>query len=123
MRIAAVETMLIGAGGEEQSESPLRTFRDVAFTARQIRKRFRSSLSALFLSTKHDAAAVRRPPELIRRSVALPHQSAPAPWIDQAVGTVPTYEVVGFKIVVPFISQIATSPDVSCQRMLLLPVP
>src|SRR5208282_1328748 len=119
--IAIFQIMLVRSGGEEQSL--LRPFRDVAFTARQIRKRFRLSLSALFPSTKHDAAPTRRPPELIRRSVALPHQSAPAPWIDQAVGTVPTYVAVGFKIVVPFISQIATSPDVSCQRMSVMPVP
>src|SRR5208282_542381 len=43
--------------------------------------------------------------------------------IDQAGDTVPTYEVVGFKIVVPFISQIATSPDVSRQRMSVSPSP
>ena len=115
--IAPFQIMLIRLGGEERSL--LRTFRDVAFTARQIRKRFRSSLSALFPSTKHDAAAVRRPPELIHRSVALPRQSAPAPWIDQAIGTVSTYVAVGFKSVVPFISQIVTSPDVSRQRMSL----
>src|SRR5208282_3413042 len=119
--IAPFQIMLIRLGGEERSL--LRTFRDVAFTARQIRKRFRSSLSALFPSTKHDAAAVRRPPELIHRSVALPRQSAPAPWIDQAIGTVSTYVAVGFKSVVPFISQIVTSPDVSCQRMSLMPSP
>src|SRR5208282_1553902 len=119
--IAPFQIMLIRLGGEERSL--LRTFRDVAFTARQIRKRFRSSLSALFPSTKHDAAAVRRPPELIHRSVALPRQSAPAPWIDELVGTVATYVAVGFKIVVTFISQIATSPDVSRQRMSLLPSP
>src|SRR5208282_2758159 len=49
---------------------------------------------------------------------------SPVPTIDQMLGdTVATYEVVGFKIVVPFISQIATSPDVSCQRMSVLPSP
>src|SRR5208282_4516686 len=60
-----------------------------------------------------------------RMSVLPSPLKSPVPTIDQpdAVGTVPTYEVVGFKIVVPFISQIATSPDVSCQRMSALPSP
>src|SRR5208283_1608773 len=48
---------------------------------------------------------------------------SPVPTIDQAVDTVATYVAVGFKIVVPFISQIATSPDVSRQRMSVLPSP
>src|SRR5208282_3892054 len=50
---------------------------------------------------------------------------SPVPTIVQpeAVDTVATYVPVGLKIVVPFISQIATSPDVSCQRMSALPSP
>src|SRR5208282_4048016 len=48
---------------------------------------------------------------------------SPVPTIDQAVDTVATYVAVGFKIVVPFISQIATSPAVSRQRMSVLPSP
>src|SRR5208282_198177 len=48
---------------------------------------------------------------------------SPVPTVDQAFDTVATYVAVGFKIVVPFISQIATSPAVSRQRMSVLPSP
>src|SRR5258708_40185586 len=43
--------------------------------------------------------------------------------MDQVVGTFPTNAVLGFKTVVPFISQIATLPLVSIQRMSHLPSP
>src|SRR6266849_4221522 len=46
---------------------------------------------------------------------------SPVPTIDQVVGTFPTPAVLGFKTVVPFISQIATLPLVSRQAMSLLP--
>src|SRR6266852_4690241 len=48
---------------------------------------------------------------------------SPVPTIDQVVGTFPTPAVLGFKTVVPFISQIATLPLVSRQRMSHLPSP
>src|SRR5450759_3411146 len=50
---------------------------------------------------------------------AQPHQSSLAPWIDQAVGTFATDRLE--ETVPPFISQIATLPLVSRQRMSLLP--
>src|SRR5215813_13829809 len=46
---------------------------------------------------------------------------SPVPTIDQVVATFPTPAVLGFKTVVPFISQIATFPPVSRQAMSLLP--
>ena len=48
---------------------------------------------------------------------------SPVPTIVQVPGTFATNEVAGFKTVVPFISQIATLPLVSCHRMSLLPSP
>src|SRR5450631_3846628 len=49
---------------------------------------------------------------------------SPVPTIDQTVGAFPTNEgPPGFKTVVPFISQITTSPLVSRQRMPLWPSP
>src|SRR5215467_6706529 len=48
---------------------------------------------------------------------------SPVPTTDQLVGTFPTPAVLGFKTVVPFISQIATLPLVSRQRMSDLPSP
>src|SRR5260370_23304595 len=48
---------------------------------------------------------------------------SPVPTIDQLVGTFPTPAVLGFKMVVPFISQMATLPLVSRQRMSDLPSP
>src|SRR5258708_7108674 len=49
---------------------------------------------------------------------------SPVPTTDQLVGTFPTPAVLGFKTVVPFISQIATLPlVVSRQRMSHLPSP
>ncbi len=41
--------------------------------------------------------------------------------MDQVVGTFPTPAVLGFKTVVPFISQIATLPPVSRHTMSLMP--
>src|SRR5260370_4625330 len=48
---------------------------------------------------------------------------SPVPTIDQVVGTFPTPAALGFKMVVPFISQMATLPLVSRQRMSQLPSP
>src|ERR1700691_1017777 len=48
---------------------------------------------------------------------------SPVPTIDQAVDTLPSAELLGFKIVVPLISQIDKSPAVSRQRMSALPAP
>src|SRR5258707_5616622 len=48
---------------------------------------------------------------------------SPVPTTDQVVGTFPTPAVLGFKMVVPCISQIATLPLVSRQRMSHLPSP
>src|SRR5215468_7392160 len=48
---------------------------------------------------------------------------SPVPTMDQFVGTVPTPAVAAFKTVVPFISQIATLPLVSCHTRSLLPSP
>src|SRR5450631_2175456 len=49
---------------------------------------------------------------------------SPVPTMDQTVGTFPTNEgPPGFKTLVPFISQITTSPPVSLHRMSLLPSP
>src|SRR5258707_10488823 len=48
---------------------------------------------------------------------------SPVPTTDQVVGTFPTPAVLGFKTVVPFISQIATLPLVSRQSMSHLPSP
>src|SRR5712671_3078438 len=49
---------------------------------------------------------------------------SPVPTMDQVVGTFPTPAVLGFKTVVPFISQIATLPPlVSRHTMSLLPLP
>src|SRR5260221_13121507 len=48
---------------------------------------------------------------------------SPVPTMDQVVGTFPTPAVLGFKTVVPFISQIATLPLVSRHTMSLLPSP
>src|SRR5215470_11543296 len=48
---------------------------------------------------------------------------SPVPTMDQLAGTFPTPAALGFKIVVPFISQIATLPLVSRQRMSHLPSP
>src|SRR5258708_13263703 len=48
---------------------------------------------------------------------------SPVPTTDQVVGTFPTPAVLGFKMVVPFISQIARLPLVSRQRMSHLPSP
>src|SRR5467141_3311864 len=50
-----------------------------------------------------------------------PHQSALAPWMDQTMGTFPT--PADCATCVPFMSQIATLPLVSCQRRSLLPSP
>src|SRR5258707_15851450 len=47
----------------------------------------------------------------------------PVPAIVKVVGTFPTPAVLGFKTVVPFISQIATLPLVSLQRMSHRPSP
>src|SRR5499427_4623797 len=48
---------------------------------------------------------------------------SPVPTMDQLVGTFPTAAVLGFKTVVPFISQMATLPLVSRHRMSHLPSP
>src|SRR5499425_369096 len=48
---------------------------------------------------------------------------SPDPAILKLVATFPTPAVLGFKTVVPFISQIATLPLVSLQRMSHLPSP
>jgi hypothetical protein len=48
---------------------------------------------------------------------------SPVPTIVQVRGTFATNEVDAFKILVPFISQIATLPVVSCQAMSFLPSP
>src|SRR5215470_10176385 len=48
---------------------------------------------------------------------------SPDPAILKLVATFPTPAVLGFKIVVPFISQIATLPLISCHRTSLLPSP
>src|SRR5260370_609986 len=59
-----------------------------------------------------------------RRTSLLPSPlTPPVPTIDEVVGTFPTPAVLGFKMVVPFISQIATLPLVSRQRMSHLPSP
>ena len=44
-------------------------------------------------------------------------------WTDHGPGTLATYELLRFKMAVPFISQIAKLPDVSCHRMSDLPSP
>src|ERR1700754_4332485 len=44
-------------------------------------------------------------------------------WMDHWPGTLPTNELLGFDTAMPFISQIATLPDVSCHRMSLKPSP
>jgi hypothetical protein len=65
--------------------------------------------------------ALAQPSEIIRELVASSHQSALAPWIDQAVATFATGE---FEVMTPpFMNQIATLPLASCQRMSLLPSP
>src|SRR6266852_5336927 len=48
---------------------------------------------------------------------------SPVPTMDQVLGTFPTPAVLGFKTVVPLISQIATLPLVSLQRMSHFPSP
>ena len=51
------------------------------------------------------------------------HQSAARRWMDHWLATLLTNELFPFNTVVPFISQIATLPDVSCQMMSDLPSP
>src|SRR5258707_34993 len=65
------------------------------------------------------------PPVVSRhRTSLLPSPlKSPAPAILKLVATFPTPAVLGFKTVVPFISQIAMLPPVSRQRMSLLPSP
>src|SRR5258708_11497390 len=65
------------------------------------------------------------PPVVSRhRTSLLPSPlKSPDPAILKLVATFPTPAVLGFKTVVPFISQIAMLPLVSRQRMSLLPSP
>src|SRR5208282_3970223 len=90
-----------------------------AFSVGQIRKCFRSPLSAPFTSTKKCCHRNKTAPELTRNPGALLHQSAPAPCIDQEVAIVPG--PMPEDTVVPFMNQIAASPLVSIHRMSLIP--
>src|SRR5258708_16317303 len=59
-----------------------------------------------------------------RRTSLLPSPlKSPDPAILKLVATFPTPAALGFKTVVPFISQIAMLPLVSCHRTSLLPSP
>src|ERR1700691_381187 len=61
---------------------------------------------------------------LRHRMSAMPSPlKSPTPTTDQLVGTLPRPELLGFKIVVPFISQIDKSPVVSRHRMSAMPSP
>ena len=67
--------------------------------------------------------SARIPVALRRQHPADSHQSALRCWMDHWPATLATNEVLPFNKVVPFISQIATLPDVSCQMMSDLPSP
>src|SRR5580704_9788695 len=65
-------------------------------------------------------------PDVSRQRMSLKPSplKSPIPIIVQvAVGTLPTKVALGFDTWVPFISQIATLPLLSCQRRSLLPSP